>query len=90
MQRLGGAAFRDRAAAAAKQARRAAEVAESFEEDADVERKGCWASLLHTRLRLHLVLMKAVVARVKRGASRIGVSHGLKSGLPHQDQHRKA
>ena len=87
-QRLVGAAYRDLAAARAKAARRAAECAEGCEEDADLERRGCWATL-HTRLKLHLVLMKAVVARVKRGASRIGVSHGFVSGLPHKDQYRK-
>ena len=89
-QRLVGAAYRDLAAARAKAARRAAERAEGCEARMqDLKRKGCWASL-HTRLRLHLVLMKAVVARVKRGASRIGVSHGLVSGLPHEDPYRKA
>ena len=44
-QRLVGAAYGDRAAAEAKRARRAAEHAGGYEEEADAQRAVCWAAL---------------------------------------------
>ena len=85
-QRLVGAAYRDRKAAEAKRARRAAEHAGGCEEEADAQRTFLWAALKKHLLRQN-VLMSAVLARVRRGHSRIGVTEGFQSGLPHKEPH---
>ena len=85
-QRIVGSTWRDHAAAEAKRVRRAAEHAESCEEEADVRRTVSWANL-DTLLRRQKALMTAVRARVRRGHSRIGVTEGFQSGLPHKAPH---